>query len=231
MFTKATPMKPQILSLYLFLVIWTNIPILLHGQSISDHDGNVYKTVKIGNQTWTAQNLNVSHFRNGDPILEVKSDEEWDKASEEQKPAWCYYEFSADQGKVYGKLYNWYAVNDPRGLAPKGWHVPSEVEWQVLSEMLGGEEKAGGKLKEKGTTHWKAPNLGATNETGFTGLPSGLIYSFGGCVKKEIEGYWWSSKTNGEFTAILYSLSYENGIFTNLFLNKGVGVAVRCVKD
>jgi uncharacterized protein (TIGR02145 family) len=215
------------------LFLTTSMGILSPGlaQSISYVDQITYETIKIGDQGWMGQNLNVIHFRNGDPIPEVNTDEAWDKASEEKKPAWCYYEFSADQGKVYGKLYNWYAVNDPRGLAPKGWHIPSEEEWNVLSGFLRGEEKAGGKLKEKGTTHWKTPNMGATNETGFAALPSGLIYSFGGSVKMGIEGYWWTSTANGEFTAIQYSLSYENGMLTNLFLNKGVGVAVRCIKD
>jgi uncharacterized protein (TIGR02145 family) len=228
---KLTPMKPQKISAFLFITFCLGIPILLHGQSVTDFDGNTYPTVKIGTQTWMGQNLNVSRFRNGDPIMEAKSDETWEKASEEKKPAWCYYDFSADQGKVYGKLYNWYAVNDPRGLAPKGWHVPSEEEWNMLSGFLGGEEKAGGKLKENGITHWKTPNSGATNESGFAAMPSGLIYSFGGCVKMGIEGYWWTSKADGDETAILYSMSYQNATLTNLFLNKGVGIAVRCVKD
>lgn len=216
----------------IFIVMMTiGIPSSGYSQSINNLDQNIYTTVKIGDQTWMGQNLDVSHFRNGDPIPEASTDEAWEKAGVEKKPAWCYYEASADHGKVYGRLYNWYAVNDPRGLAPKGWHIPSEEEWNILSVFLGGEEKAGGKVKEKGMTHWKTPNKGATNESGFAALPSGLIYSFGGCVKLGIEGYWWTSKANGDETAMLYSLSYENAILTDLFLNKGVGIAVRCIKD
>lgn len=200
-------------------------------QSLTDPDGNTYNTTKIGAQTWMSQNLEVSHFRNGDPIPEITTDEEWEKAGLERKPAWCYYEGSAEQGKIYGKLYNWYAVNDSRGLAPKGWHIPTEQEWVVLSKTLGGDELAGKKLKEKGTAHWKSSNESSTNESGFAALPGGLNYSFGTFVDVGITGYWWTSTANGDETAVLYSLSYKDSALTNLFLNKGVGISVRCVKD
>jgi uncharacterized protein (TIGR02145 family) len=103
--------------------------------------------IKIGPQIWATKNLDVITFRNGDTIPEAKTNEEWKKAGEEGKPAWCYYDNDPENGKKYGKLYNWYAVNDPRGLAPKGWHVPSDAEWIVLIDYLGGEEVAGTKMK------------------------------------------------------------------------------------
>ncbi len=105
--------------------------------------------VKIGKQVWMIKNLDVDTFRNGDAIPEAKTDEEWVRAGEESKPAWCYYENDPKNGKKYGKLYNWYAVVDPRGLAPKGWHIPSDAEWSSLINYLGGNEIAGKKMKSK----------------------------------------------------------------------------------
>jgi uncharacterized protein (TIGR02145 family) len=105
------------------------------------------KSVKIGTQTWTTENLNVSTFRNGYPIMEAKTNEEWNQANENKQSAWCYYENDPKNGAKYGKLYNWYAVNDPRGLAPAGWHVPSDAEWTILSDFLGGGMTAGKKMK------------------------------------------------------------------------------------
>ncbi len=224
-------MKPLHILIMLVFSVSNGIIPSCDAQSITDMDGNTYTTVKIGSQTWLGQNLNVSKFRNGDLITEAKTDEAWEKASMEKKPAWCYYEASAENGKIYGKLYNWFAVNDPRGLAPKGWHIPSDKEWNTLSTALGGDETSGGKLKEKGTTHWKSPNNDATNESGFTALPGGLNYSYGTFVKLGTTGYWWTTIEDGDDTAILNSLNYEDGTLFNLFLNKGVGISVRCVKD
>lgn len=224
-------MKPARTSSILVVCLYVCLLPTTFAQSVTDLDDHTYTTRKISDQTWMGQNLDVSHFRNGDPIPEVNTDEEWEKAGLERKPAWCYYEGSGEQGKTYGKLYNWYAVNDSRGLAPKGWHIPSEEEWMKLSKSLGGDELAGKKLKEKGTVHWKSPNESATNESGFSALPGGLNYSFGTFVDLGITGYWWTSTANGDETAVLYSLSYKDSALNNLFLNKGVGISVRCVKD
>jgi uncharacterized protein (TIGR02145 family) len=109
-----------------------------------------YKSVKIGTQTWMVENLNVSTFRNGDPIPEAKTNEEWEKAGKNKQPAWCYYDNDPKNGAKYGKLYNWYAVSDPRGLPPAGWHVPSNNEWTILSDFLGND--AGKKMKS--TSGW-----------------------------------------------------------------------------
>lgn len=153
-----------------------NPNIIIEDGTIRDIDGNTYKTVKIGIQLWMKENLNVSHYRNGDPIPEVKNPTEWINLT---TGAWCYYINDSAMGPRYGKLYNWYAVNDPRGLAPTDWHVPSHAEWISLTTYLGGEDVAGGKMKEAGTSHWQSPNAGATNSSGFTALPGGYRLSNG----------------------------------------------------
>ena len=130
----------------LFLIFVLLITITLKAQVI-DKDGNTYKTVQIGSQTWMAENLNVSHFLNGDTIPEVEDAVAWDQAGQHGKAAWCYYGTDPVYGRTYHKLYNWYAVNDPRGLSPKGWHVPSTLEWADLTDYLGGENVAGRKMK------------------------------------------------------------------------------------
>jgi uncharacterized protein (TIGR02145 family) len=112
-----------------------------------------FNQVKIGRHVWMAENLNVDKFRNGDPIPQAKTLEEWDSAREKKQPAWCYYNNEPANGMKYGKLYNWYAVNDERGLAPEGWHIPSDAEWTILTNFLGGEKVAGKKLKS--TTGWE----------------------------------------------------------------------------
>jgi len=130
---------------------------------------------KIGAQTWATSNLNVSTFRNGDAIPEANTKEEWVKAVSAGKPAWCYYEKDPTNGEKLGRLYNWFTVSDLRGLAPNGWHVPSDEEWIILIDYLGGEEIAG--LKMKNTTGWedyKGKNGNGTNESGFAGLPGGF---------------------------------------------------------
>jgi uncharacterized protein (TIGR02145 family) len=151
---------------------------------------------EIGNQIWMTENLNIDHFRNGDPIPEARTAEEWIKAGENNQPAWCYYENRTvqddpDNGTKYGKLYNWYAVNDRRGLAPKGWHIPTDDEWTILTNYLGGEDVAAKKLKSK--TGWKE-NGNGSNKSGFNGLPSGyrhptleMPYNLGQ------SGLWWTT--------------------------------------
>ena len=198
-------------------------------KQITDKDGNTYKTVEIGSQEWIAENLNVSHFRNGDPIPEAKTDEEWERAGEEARPACCYYENNAGNGKTYGKLYNWFAVNDPRGLTPEGWHVPSDDEWTKLTDYLGGD--AGGKLKEKGATHWESPNTGATNETGFTALPGGSRDYNGSFSSIGYYGRWWSATEGSATSAWGRSMSfYFSGVY-RFYDYKEVGFSVRCVRD
>lgn len=199
---------------------------------------NTYKTVKIGNQVWMSENLNVSQYRNGDSIPQVQDAEEWAKLT---TGAWCYYDNDTRNGRVYGKLYNWYAVNDPRGLAPEGWHTPSDNEWQELERVLcissddaektGWRGSIGGKLKETGTAHWSAPNAGATNETGFTALPSGyrssigLFYNVGYCAS------FWSSSAGNSRTAWDRALGHDCKEIGRSSFDMRVSMSVRCVLD
>ncbi len=138
--------------------------------TMTDQDGNTYKTITIGTQTWMAENLKTTKYRNGDPIPNVTDISEWYHLT---TGAYCDYINTPGSDVTYGKLYNWHTVADSRNIAPTGWHVPSDAEWAILIEYLGGSDVAGGKLKETGTTHWYNPTTEATNESGFTGLPGG----------------------------------------------------------
>src|ERR1035437_682216 len=141
--------------------------------TMTDQDGNVYKTITIGTQTWMAENLRTIKYRDGTPIPNVTDNTTWTNLTTD---AYCNYNntTSADTIAIYGRLYNWYAATNSHNIAPIGWHVPTEAEWTTLIYYLGGYSVAGGKMKETGTTHWKTPNTGATNESGFTALPSGV---------------------------------------------------------
>jgi uncharacterized protein (TIGR02145 family) len=195
---------------------------------VTDKDGNNYTTVEIEAQVWMAANLNVSHFRNGDIIPEARSADEWEKSGNEGRVAWCYYNNDPAMEAIYGKLYNWYAVNDSRGLAPEGWHVPSALEWTDLTNHLG-YNKVGGSMKS--TKLWISPNTGATNSCGFAGLPGGFRTDVGRFLNTGEVGYWWSSSENGAQSALFRSLDanmdeldYDGG-------NNGSGYSVRCVRD
>lgn len=202
--------------------------------SVIDIDGVAAIPIKIGTQRWMAKNLSVTRYRNGDIIPQVKDSAAWAALT---TGAWCYYKNDRANGPIYGKLYNWYAVNDIRGLAPVGYHIPTDGEWAALSAFLGGDPVAGGKMKsigtiEAGTGLWYSPNVDATNSTGFTGLPGGyrnnnsLFYYIG------YNGYFWSSTDNiNNIDAYYRNLSYDNSYLYRTYLNKGYGFSVRCVKD
>ncbi|MEO5998864.1 MAG: fibrobacter succinogenes major paralogous domain-containing protein [Chitinophagaceae bacterium] len=183
---------------------------------------------KIGGQTWATANLDVSNFKNGDAIPEVKADSEWIKAGEDGRPAWCYYNNDAASGKKYGKLYNYFAVNDPRGLAPAGWHVPNDLEWITLTAHLGGEAVAGKKMKATGG--WQEGGNG-NNASGFVGLPGGRREFYGAFNNAGSRGYWWSS-TEGKASIALGDGLTSNKGYVNGFDYEGrVAFSVRCVKD
>ncbi len=181
--------------------------------------------VKIGTQTWTIKNLDVCTYRNGDVIPQVQDPNAWENLT---TGAWCYYNHDAFNGTKYGKLYNWYAVSDPRGLAPNGYHIPTDDEWRKLADYLGGEDKAGKKMKS--TSGWYN-NGNGTNSSGFSGLPGGNRSENGPFNAIDYDGNWWSSTkatTYSVFTRhLLYfrrsALRYEN--------NNGDGLSVRCIKD
>lgn len=188
------------------------------------------KSVKIGDQVWSAENLNTDRYANGDLIPEIKNPESWVAAYNNHLPAWCYYNNDPKNGAVYGKLYNQYAILDTRGLCPIGWHVPSLDEWTILSDNLGGPQVAGAKMKEIGLLHWKAPNYAADDQCGFSGLPSGMRGSHDFRYIGEY-GYWFSSTSDTMYSLYMYNLSYGSdsfGISTSLTAD---GISVRCIKD
>ena len=152
-------------------------------------------TVKIGNQVWMAENLNTGTFRNSEAIPQAVTTAEWIKAGKEGKPAWCYYENHPENGEKYGRLYNWFAVTDPRGLAPEGWHIASDTEWRETTDYLGGEDAAGTKLKKE--SGWVI-NGNGTNESGFSGLPGGSRNLNGNFSNMGNIGYWWTSTEENE---------------------------------
>ena len=184
--------------------------------------------ITIGGQAWAPKNLDVVTYRNGDPIPEVQAASTWSNLT---TGAWCYYENNTANGTTYGKLYNWYAVNDPRGLAPNGYHIPTDAEWTTLTSYLGGTVTAGGKMKEAGTSHWLSPNTNATNSSGFTGLPGGFRFTDGGFYNIGFSGYWWSSSEATTNSAWDRNLFYYEGNVNSYGNDERVGFSVRCLRD
>ncbi len=185
-------------------------------------------TIQIGTQKWMSKNLDVAFYRNGDPIPQVTDSTAWPGLT---TGAWCYNNNDPIQGNKYGKLYNWYAVNDPRGLAPQGWHIPSDAEWTTLETTLGGSSVAGGKMKEPGTLNWTTPNTGADNSSGFAGLPGGDRNSVGEFGYVGFAGNWWSSTESSSTFAWNRSLDFNVGTLLRLSNFKQNGFSVRCLRD
>ena len=189
-----------------------------------------YHEVNIGTQVWMKKNLSVSHYRNGDTIPEITDSAAWDAA---RTGAWCWYNNDPSNDAAYGKLYNWYAVNDPRGLAPEGWHVPGDAEWDTLVIFLGGQAIAGGAMKETGTNNWFPPNTDATNSSGFTALPGGSRFGNGTFGLIGPYGVWWSSTPYQEFQAWYRTLQYNSASMygSHHDVTTRYGFSVRCVND
>ena len=195
---------------------------------MTDIDGNEYHTVKIGQQVWMAENLRTTHYRNGDIIPGVEDAAAWDELV---SGGYCDFDNDPSNAATFGHLYNWYAVNDTRNLCPPGWHVPTDDEWSVLVEFLGGEEVAGGKLKGTDTTFWHGPNTGATHETGFSGLPGGCRRHDGPFHYWTYYGFWWTATEEAPELVLYRSLVFDTpAIFRNHY-GKDYGLSVRCVKD
>ena len=196
--------------------------------AVTDVDGNVYTTVKIGTQTWTQTNLNVSHYRNGDVIPQVTDPTAWANFT---TGAWCYYNNDPANGTIYGKLYNGYAVTDPRGLAPTGYHIPTNIEWTTLTNYLGGENVAGGKMKQTGTSYWLSPNQGSSNSSRFTAIPGGNRSFVGDFRQIGMYGQYWSSTENNAENLFYLHLTYilEKAGFSSF--KKSTGYSIRCIKD
>lgn len=197
--------------------------------TVTDIDGNVYNTIVIGTQTWMMENLKTTKYRNGDPIPNVTDSTQWNQYL--TTGAYCNYRNDISYANTYGHLYNWYAVNDIRKISPTGWHIPTNAEWTTLISFLGGDI-AGGKLKEAGTTHWASPNTGATNETGFTALPSGYRNGYDGMFEHITDLlYLWSSTDIDTSTAWCQVMYYNLGNASEGFFEKLFGFSVRCIKD
>lgn len=195
-----------------------------------DIDGNVYPAVVIGTQIWMKENLKVSQYRNGDPIPNVTEDIAWSGLTQ---GAFASYDNNIMNEVVYGKLYNWYAAVDPRGICPAGWHTPTDAEWTALGEYLGGNTVAGGKLKVVGTEYWRSPNGAATNESQFSALPGGFRNGGGIFSRITYDGYWWSSTAFSATDAWDRALGFDTD-GANLFRYgnpKQSGFSVRCIKD
>jgi uncharacterized protein (TIGR02145 family) len=195
--------------------------------AIIDFDRNVYTKVTIGTQVWMAGDLRTTHYNNGNTIPNVKGDAEWAALT---TPAYCWLnnDSIANPNAV---IYNYYAVSAGE-LCPTGWHVANNEEWETLASLLGGQDIAGGPLKEAGLTHWNAPNAGATNETGFTAIPNGYRYVTGQFA--DLGGYspWYAT---GEFTdpakAYHWWMSFDHTNCTESSIPKAYGSPVRCIRD
>lgn len=209
------------------------------GTGVTDGDGEFYPSVIINGKQWMKKNLNVSKYKNGDVIPQVTDAATWDALT---TGAWCYYENDTANGPVYGKLYNWYAVNDPRGLAPLGWHIPTDAEWTLLTDFLGGENVAGKKMKETGTTNWATSTSYSSNQSGFTAVPGGqgyFNYNFVAGTTPALTdlfkykgnvAYWWSSTANQDLVWTRDVTYQSDGVVRSGVIKKSA-LSVRCVKN
>jgi uncharacterized protein (TIGR02145 family) len=196
--------------------------------TVCDYDGNPYYVVHIGTQLWMHENLKVIHYNNGGIIPNIAGDTEWEAST---SGAYCWYNNNkTTYGDTYGALYKWYTVSTGN-LCPTGWHVPTDAEWTILTDYLGGESVAGGKLKETGTTHWTSPNEGATNESGFNALPGGVRLYSGMFNGLSGSSYWWSSTEANASSGYDRVVLYYTININRSSINKKSGCYVRCIKD
>jgi len=218
-----------------FRTTWDN------STTITDVDGNVYQTVAIEDQIWMAENLKTTRYADGTAIPLKESASGWDSIGFTDR-AYCWYENDASNGETYGALYTWIAATDSttssnaipsdvQGVCPDGWHLPSDGEWSILIDYLGGESVAGGKLKETGMTHWLNYNEGATNESGFTALPGGTRLNDGRFGKMGSGGYWWTSTEGDTYLAWYLFLGDRHAEVRKYNVFKNSSFSVRCVKD
>ena len=194
-------------------------------QGVSDIDGNFYKTIKIGTQWWMAENIRTTRYQNGDEIPNITDDQEWQNTS---FGAWVYYNNDSQFNDIYGKLYNWFAASDSRNICPVGWDVPSDQDLNILANHLG--QNAGGKLKTTGFEYWNSPNSGATNESGFSALPSGGRSINGSFSRMGERAYVWSSTESDVENAFYRILEYNSGNFIRNDFRKKDGRPIRCLQ-
>jgi uncharacterized protein (TIGR02145 family) len=211
---------------FLFLFgLWLTV---VQAQTVKDIDGNVYKTVTIGTQTWMAENMKTTKFNDGSAVPLVTDNNSWYNNS---KPGYCWYNNDEANNKVtYGALYNWYAVKTGK-LCPAGWSVPGDSEWKTLSSFLGGDLTAGGKMKEAESEHWSAVNVGATNKSGFTALPAGYRSQKGTPFSGVGDySYWWSKDTDS-IGVQSWGIMYGDSLLEMSRHDKNLGISVRCIKQ
>ena len=221
-------MKLIHLTLLLFIINFSFSQLFTPGSGVTDVDGNNYLTININGQEWMAENLRTTIYANGDPIPNVTDNTQWSSLT---TGAWAHYNNDNQYENPYGKLYNWYTVADTRNVCPTGWHVPTDLEYTLLTDYLGGEPVAGGKMKEAGTSHWASPNTGATNSSGFTGLPGGKRIYNGDFSDIGAFGSWWSSSESNSYYAWSRRLDFLNGNALRADYTKVDGLSVRCIKD
>jgi uncharacterized protein (TIGR02145 family) len=219
------------------LVLIQNLTAQQFGTLKNSRDGKIYKTVKIGEQVWMAENLNVSTFRNGDSIPHAATDQEWDNAGKEGRPAWCYYENNTNNGLKFGKLYNWYAVMDKRGLAPKGWHIAKNTEWEILIQYFGGVEESG-RLKFNYESY---PTSSQISYNTFWGNISGerSVFGFNNYLNfiplgEDSHSSWWVGRKSKKDLGIhnYYQYLYNLKILDRVLdCRETEGHSVRCIKD
>ena len=202
-------------------------------KGVKDIDNNRYDIITIGTQTWMAGNLKTTRYNDGTVILLITDNTAWGTASNDSIPGYCWYDNDASKLITYGALYNWYAIdtvsNGDKNVCPTGWHMPTIDEWFTLGTYLG--TFPGGKMKEAGLAHWVSPNIVATNESGFSGLPGGFRHSSGPFYDISNYGYWWSSTKENAADAWFLSLLASSGNDNRFSNPKGIGFSVRCLRD
>lgn len=200
--------------------------------TMADQEGNLYKTIVIGNKEWMAENLKTGIYRNGEAIPTNFDDVDWENTLITQQGAWTWFENDSANECPFGKLYNWYAATDARKVCPVGWHVPSIEEWISLANSLGGEDVAGGKMKTIGFNYWQSPNELADNESGFSGLPAGSRDVDGSFINSDLRGIFWSSSEADAEYSFSKTLSYNFSSFsTDETGYKQSGFSIRCARD
>jgi uncharacterized protein (TIGR02145 family) len=206
--------------------------IAKYGNGVTDIEGNKYKTTIIGKQEWMVENLKVSKYSDGTNITNGTDNIVWNN---NENGAWCHYDKDISNNLKYGKLYNWNVTNPTmngnKNVCPTGWHVPSKEEWIILSDYLGGEDVAGGKMKEVGVENWKSPNTKAENTSLFTALAGGWRQSSDNFNEAKSRGFWWSSTKSSQYMGFSESLNAYSG---KTFINDypmDYGLSIRCLKD
>ncbi len=224
-------MKQKIIKTIAVLLVSLSFTVV-KAQTVKDIDGNVYKTVTIGTQTWMAENLKTTNYNDGTAIPFVSDNTAWINRDSVAITTSAYYWYDNDSTykDVYGALYNGYTIKTSK-LCPIGWHLPSDAEWSVLTDYLGGEGVAGGKLKESGYTHWATPNDGATNKTGFNALPGGSRFMDGTFKLVKEGGNWWTSSDYNPERTWFRGMNNNIELVIKGPLEKPNGISVRCVRD